>query len=138
MSHSKIASLLSQATENVVSLPPIQSENTRFVAGTTPWARTTLIPSQTNPISVGPFGIDEFRGIWQIDYFTPMLEGTDTAFSVIDDLLQAFKVGTRLTDSSGLSVVIESPPNAVVGRTVITTFVMYSVQVRYSCYTQRS
>ena len=62
-----------------------------------PWARPVLMPSEPRTAGIGPSGLIEHLGIYQVSLFYPSGQGTGAIRDAADSLLSHFKQGTVLT-----------------------------------------
>jgi len=80
MNYNTVRTMLDTQLATVSGLPPLYTENTRATpTNGSPWARATLLPAEPNALGVGPNGIDEHQGLYQIDLFYPQDYGTADA-----------------------------------------------------------
>ena len=107
MKFTEVQQLLDEQLLTVVGLPTLQTENTRFkVVTNVPWARSTLLPAETNIVTLGVTGYDELNGLYQVDLFYPSDSGFTAANTMADTVMGAFTKGTQLT-GTGINVEID-------------------------------
>ena len=74
---------------------------------TVPYCKTTLLPAQTENLSLGDGGFDKFHGLFQIDLFYPTNNGTDGTNYKVDQIITAFPKGSLIT-SNGVTLRIRN------------------------------
>jgi hypothetical protein len=96
----KIRSAFVTRLQAFPSLPSVAWENMNFtpVTGTT-YIRPFLLPGEPAQAEIGPLGQNWHNGIYQISIFAPAGQGTATAGTLRDSLIDHFKRGTLLTYS---------------------------------------
>lgn len=103
MNYEAVRALLDTQLTQVVDLPPVQKENTRFTTGGTAWCRSTLMPGEPTALSVGLGGLNEHQGLYQVDVFTPQDDGTAEAGLVAAAVQEQFPRGLIL-NSGGIQI----------------------------------
>lgn len=84
----------------VVGLPQHQAENTLLDTrgkARTPFVRSTLIPSEAVPATVGVTGKNEYSGLYQVDLLYPMDAGKAAVNAMADLVVTAFARQTLST-----------------------------------------
>ncbi|MGH6646214.1 phage tail terminator-like protein [Aquabacterium sp.] len=100
-----IQRLLDQHLQSIADLPTLQTENTKInPTNGVAWCRSTLIPSESLNVGLGPNGLIQQQGLFQIDLFYPKDYGIDASADMADKVMAAFIRGTELIDSDGLVV----------------------------------
>lgn len=102
MIYADLQSALDARLETVVGLPTLQAENTLYNTkgkALTPYVRSTLLPSEAIPATLGSTGKNEYSGLYQIDLFYP-LDGGKAAVNAIADLVVAAFARTSLSAGS--------------------------------------
>lgn len=105
MSYRIIQNILDTQLSTVSNLPLIVKENeglSRTSNDTTsvsklPYLRTTMLPAETDTITVGLQGKDRFQGLYQIDSFAPEGDSHDGGNWITDEIIKAFPKKTLLT-----------------------------------------
>jgi len=108
----EVQTILDTATNAVVGIPAVTTENERIKTGLfTAFTRTTLAPAETIAESIGTCGTDRLNGIYVIDVFHPKDEGVADSNADADLLTLAFESGTILIDGSDSVEIFNSYPN---------------------------
>lgn len=105
MSYRIIQNILDTQLSTVSNLPLIVKENeglSRTSNDTTsvsklPYLRTTMLPAETDTITVGLQGKDRFQGLYQVDSFAPEGDSHDGGNWITDEIIKAFPKKTLLT-----------------------------------------
>lgn len=97
MNYGDIRALLDTQLQTVSNLPSLQTENTRLNPGGLPFVRSTLLPAEPTPLTVGPNGIDEHQGLYQVDLFYPQDHGVGTPGALAASVLAMFPRGLILS-----------------------------------------
>jgi len=103
MSTSTIAKLLDTAARSVAALPDdFYKENTSkdLQGPVVPWARSTLYPNVSTPLSVGQNAQRQMQGLYRIDILYPQDKGPSAARTAADAVVAAFPIGRRLVDGA--------------------------------------
>ena len=129
-----IQSLLDAKLTTVAGLPPLYLENIRFRDNGDAWCRATLLPAETGIATLGVDGLNEERGIYQIDLFYPEGYGATPANTIADAVINTFKRGTTLTDGN-ISVQVWLSWR-LPAQDYTQTFYQLPILVRYSCFAQ--
>lgn len=91
MNYHNIQTLLDARLLTVVDLPPLQKENTKNIGVTGQnFCRSTLLPARSTAVTVGQNGKDLYQGLYQIDLFYPMDQGTTAINQMADSVIAAF------------------------------------------------
>lgn len=107
MKFTEIQELLDAELVTVPGLPTLQTENTRFkLVNGVPWCRSTLLPAETNIVTLGTTGYDELNGLLQVDLFFPGDTGYATASALADAVMAVFTKGKQLPGAT-INVEIE-------------------------------
>ena len=70
-----------------------------------PWAALFLLPDKPRPVTLGPHGEDEHRGILQVDLHYPLNSGTAGINAKYNELASWFTAGRRfIHNGTGVSV----------------------------------
>lgn len=86
---------------NVTRLPTFTQENERYRPDlATNWCRGTLLRREPGPGSIGKNTQQEYGGLFQVDIFVPVGEGTSKANEYADALLEHFTRGTVINNGS--------------------------------------
>ncbi len=128
------ASLTAQA-KTAASFPTQVAYEDYFFQPTpgTPYARLTLIPSQSKPFSVDG-GTSNTNGLFQVDIFCPAQAGTADAEARADNVMSVFRTGLRL--AAGIDTIkIETSQRA--RAMVDASWIMIPVTVNWRVFTQR-
>lgn len=130
-----IQNALDTQLATITTLPPLQTENTRFLANTnvTAFTRATLLPAQSAVISLGVGAQRQLSGIYQVDVFVPSDSGTVQARLIADQIVSTFAVGTRLI-SGDTTVIIDVA--SVMGSYSVNKYYCLPVRVLWSTYGQ--
>jgi len=75
------------------------------------YLRTSIIPFNTRVASVGKHGLDELRGIYQIDIFVPVENGIDESNYISDAILNHFELKTHIVDDDTCIRVVNRSPS---------------------------
>ena len=95
MTYEAIHAALEDHATTVAGLPTLQKENTKNIAvAGRPFARTTLLPAESNAVSIGVTGITRLHGLLQVDLFYPADKGVTAANVMADAVVLAYKRGT--------------------------------------------
>ena len=129
-------SLITQL-QTVTSLPTLQKENNRIQlgGGKTPWCRASILPVPTNIATLGPNGLNNEIGIFQVDLFYPQDNGYDTSFDMADSILQKYKAGSLVDGIIIRNSWISS--NQQINGQGIQNYYMISVRVEFNKYVSR-
>ncbi len=104
--------ILDTATNAIVGIPAITTENERIKSSTiTSFARTTLAPAITIAETIGVCGTDRLNGLYVIDMFYPKDDGVADPNADVDSITLAFESGTILIDGSDQVEIFNSYPN---------------------------
>lgn len=129
--YASIHTALDTQLQTVVGLPALQLENTANVGKTgVAFSRATLIPSRSLPLNVGKNGSTQFSGLYQIDLFYPLNEGTANANAMVDTVVAAFPRGMLLS-VSGVITQVETAWREAASR--IEQFYSAPVVVQWTC-----
>lgn len=131
MDISTIYTTLTTRLKTVTSLPTVQEENNRTNLKTS-FSRATIIPARTNILTLGPNGINQVRGIYQVDLFILADSSYVSGYALTDSILQKFIAGTTL---SGIK--IDNAYTLPSQQTSIPNYHMFSVAVEWSSYEER-
>lgn len=80
----------------------------------TPHLRTWLVPNETLPITLGPNGFLEYRGIFQINCYYPANRGWNPAKAKAGRICTHFHRGTRITYNSITVLIWRSYPGPAI------------------------
>ncbi len=95
-----IQSLLDTQFDSLKGLPDVVKENERRkTATTTAFARTYVVPTETELMTIGVQGQSRLNGLYIIGLFYPKAEGVDEALEDIDILIRSFEAGLFLQDA---------------------------------------
>jgi hypothetical protein len=124
--------LLTAQLKAVAGLPTLQGENTRItpISGQ-PWCRISLLPAEPIPLSIGPSGMNEHRGIAQVDLFYAQDVGTVAPNAMAALVMAAFPRGFNAL--SGADNVQVSGSHQLTAYQVESWYVV-PVVVRWSSY----
>lgn len=102
MKTTEIQAALDGRLLTTAGLPSLQTENTRINASSNllAFARSTLLPAQSNVLSLGVGATRQMQGLYQVDIFVPSDSGTDTARLVADSVVDNFPIGLELVSGS--------------------------------------
>ena len=101
MNYDSVRNLLATQLQTVSGLPTFHDENTRTKpVAQQPWSRLTLLPAQAQALTVGPTGMDQHKGLAQIDLFYPWGTGTATCNAMAALVMAAFPRSLILTDGT--------------------------------------
>lgn len=64
------------------------------------WLRPTLLPVRSEPLTLGPNGLMDYPGIYQISVFGPSGKSTGAVYAHVDGVLGHFQRGTSMTEGS--------------------------------------
>jgi hypothetical protein len=99
--YNTIRTLLDTNLKTVVGLPQLATENIRVTTtNAMPWCRSTLITSEPSPLTVGYDGMNQHKGIYQVDLFYPQDYGTTDVSAISKLVINAFPRGLTLTDGT--------------------------------------
>lgn len=121
--------------EVLIALPNVPQyalENTKLSPGKNPWMRSTLLPSRSQPASWGDGVKLKLIGIYQVDVFYPIGNGTDDISIVLNDIMQAFYPGTVI-GSAQVTNISQLP-----GSTQSNMSYMTSIQIEYITYMSKA
>jgi hypothetical protein len=107
MSTLDIQTALDTHLTTLEGLPPFQLENKRFDASSNlpSFVRSTLLPANSNVISLGIGAWKELQGIYQVDVFYPLDSGTHEARILADKIVELFPIGDRY-EQGDLTVIV--------------------------------
>lgn len=132
MSIAAAQALLDAQLQTVASLPTLQLENTRLNTNyVDSFARSTILPAQSNVLTLGFNAMTEKQGLYQVDLFCSDDIGSQSAFALADLVVAAFPVGLQLTDGT-TTVVIRVA--SVMSAQSIDRYLNVPVQVQWSVY----
>ena len=100
MSLSNIRSALVQGVQAALPTTTVAWENKAFTKPATVWASFFLIPSTTEPSTLGAAGLDEHLGIAQVDLNVPLNTGEQAVLALAELVARYFYAGRRLTYDS--------------------------------------
>jgi len=107
MSYRVINEVLDSVVAGIEFIPTIIQENTTISTNkeeiSDPYTRTSLLPAETNTLTIGPSGWDEFQGLYQIDLFFPSTDGVKGSNFMVDEIIKAFPKGSLITQE-GINV----------------------------------
>lgn len=97
--------MLDTTTAAIELMPTFIKENeetTRTSSSTTSinteaYARSTLLPAETETSTIGPGGYDTYQGLYQVDLFFPINEGAKAVNYMVDSIIAAFPKGSLST-----------------------------------------
>ena len=104
---SDIYTALSVAVATAAGAYPVAWENDQFTPGTGPYLEPRHLIQDITRASLGSQGLNEHKGMLEIDVVVPKDSGAGTAHTILDTLFTAFSSGTRLTYGT-VTVTIES------------------------------
>lgn len=143
MSYRIIQNLLDTQLETVANLPPLTKENESSALTSDAsessrvgarYTRSTLLPIETVPLSIGVTGFDTFAGLYQVDIFTPFEDGVNGPNFICDAIIAAFPAATQLI-GSGITLRIMSYWRETAQQS--TNYYMLPVVIRWDAYIQR-
>lgn len=103
MNYSTIETMLNNKTDLVLEDYPRQQPNSNYTPAVgKPWYRTTFLPAQPQPTSIGRNGYDMLNGLFQIDIFTPRGTRQTFAHQLTDLLVGEFERGSIVVDSANV------------------------------------
>ena len=94
----QIQQLLETELAAIAGLPELTKEGVRKADVNTTWLRSTLIPATPVNISLGFSGKTEWKGILQVDIFSPEGYGTLALNETVDLILNHFVKGLKVSD----------------------------------------
>lgn len=105
MSYRIINDILDTQLATVVDIPPISKENEPVIrtgidtdaVHKSSYIRTTLLPAETETVTIGLTGYDRFIGLYQIDIFMPEGDGAAGSNWIVDEIIKAFPKRTLIT-----------------------------------------
>lgn len=104
-----IQTLLDAQLATLTDAPEIVKENERVSAGVNKsWMRGTLLPAETENITLGLTGYQRLSGLYQIDIWTPADKGITTGATYADAVVALFAKGTVLTDNTNKVFILKS------------------------------
>ena len=86
---------------------PVSFPNISYDASEKAFAELDILPSQPNAVTMGDYGEDEHKGIFQIDLYYPTGKGDMAILTKADQIARHFKAGTKYSYESQ-EVFIES------------------------------
>jgi hypothetical protein len=91
MNYADVKQQLDTAVGAVSGIPALVLENVinRPTSGTS-FTRTTLLPARPNRLTVGVSGRDELFGMYQVDLYYPIGQGSTNALTAADLVVNAF------------------------------------------------
>jgi len=134
--------ILDTQLATIVSLPKIIKENDigyfKKDDDTSPFTskyiRTSIVPIETQDLSIGICGQDHFSGLFLIEIFTPRGNGVDETNWWIDEIITAYPKKDQLTDGN-ITVYIEQY-TALRGQ-LFDNYFKGGVTIRWSAYISR-
>jgi Bacteriophage related domain of unknown function len=134
MSTLRIQNLLDAHVTSITGVPTLQEENTLYNAtgSISPWVRGTLLPAQSQMVSIGVSAMKKVRGLYQVDCFYPQGQGSTAGRTMADAVVSAFPIGLRLTD--GVVTVICEIASVMSAQNAAGKYVNFPVQVQWSQY----
>jgi len=129
MTYKNIQAALDGRVSSGTGLPALQLENTKNIAQSgVPFMRATFLPARSSQLTVGVDGKDLRLGLYQVDVFVPLNQGTSLANEYADVVMSLFPRG--VITQSGTDVHISSVWREA-GRRV-ESFYQVPVMVRWS------
>lgn len=130
-----IRETLDQVVDTQLDLP-VQTANIHYKPKLlTPWARTTLLPSETRNLTLGNQPCVNVNGVFQVDIFYPSGSGTTASETTLHDLLTYFYSNRRIQiNNSGQYIQIRT-----IWENVATTepdWYQTSISLRYEYITR--
>lgn len=103
MNFTIIQNLLDEKLLTLTDAPDdIVLENSRVSVGVNKtWIRSTLLPNETENITLGLNGYQRLSGLYQIDIWTPADKGINTGSTLADAIVSLFSKGTVLSNTDG-------------------------------------
>jgi len=142
MSYRIINNIFDTTVAAITHMPTIVKENdeaTRIPDATSsvmsdPYARTTLLPVETETATIGPGGHDRYNGLYQIDLFFPPNDGVNGTNYMVDAIIAAFPKGALIIQD-GVQLRIDNYWREVSFQH--TNWYITPVIIQWSCYIQR-
>jgi hypothetical protein len=101
MNYDTVRTMLDTQLTTAIGDLPLQNENTRYTPKNgVPYVRSQLLPAEANAIGVGPNGMDEHQGLYQVDVFYPQDYGTADANAMAALVMAALPRGYIATSGS--------------------------------------
>jgi hypothetical protein len=126
-----IQTILDTQLLTVIKAEDLQTENTIRTSKTIKFVRSTLLPAQTQILTLGVGGIDRLNGLFQIDVFTKTGTGFTEGNNTADAIMNAFVKGDNHT--SGNVVVFIDNKWRISART-LQNFYVVPIFIQWSCY----
>ena len=135
MNYDVIRKLLDTQLQTVVGLPTLYTENNSIeVDGRGAFCRSTLLNSEPMPLTVGPNGNNQYKGLYQVDLFYPQDNGTTTQNALAGLVIDAFPRSLILNDATtGLNVHVDMSWQ-LTAYTVQQNYYVVPISVRWSSY----
>ncbi len=107
MSYREIHNMLDTQLGTIANLPTIVKANEKLSrtvdknssVAKASYIRTELVPAETETISMGLTGHDNFQGIFLIDIYIPSGDGVDNANWIADSIIAAYPKRTLITQN---------------------------------------
>lgn len=131
MSYTTILQLLDTQLLTTTDLPTHYTENERVQLITdTPWCRSTLLPVETQELTIGSNGWVKVQGLYQIDLFYPNDAGYSTAAGIADNVITSFARGLSL----GTTTIVKIEMSWRLPARSFQQFYQIPVSVRWASY----
>lgn len=143
MSFENLHKALDDRLSTVASVPSIVKENeeasltinTSTSGISTPYIRTTVLPAESDLLSIGTTGYSKRHGLYQMSCFFPTGDGFDIPESLVDAIVAKFQRGLTLTEDGTVVRVRQSWREAAVEEGHLY---MVPVVVRWEVFVQGS
>jgi hypothetical protein len=126
-----IQTILDTQLLTVIKAEDLQTENTIRTSKTTNFVRSTLLPAQTQILTLGVGGIDRLNGLFQIDVFTKIGTGFTEGNNTADAIMNAFVKGANHTSNN---VIVTIDNKWRISSRTLQNFYVVPVFIQWSCY----
>lgn len=126
-----IAGLPNHIKENEIGYLPSDDDTS---SRRTKYCRSTILPIETQQLTVGTDGFDNFQGLYQVDLFFPYGDGSDGTDYMVDLIIANFEAGTHLKKEN---VVVQVENYFREPGFQGTNFYMVPVVIRWRSHIQR-
>lgn len=128
-----LQSALNKALDDAFPSMDIAWENINFKPEVgTGYLRVSLLPSETDVVTMGPQPFQEHKGIFQVDVFYPLAQGPGPAMGKAAEIQKVFCPSAQFVYNTVTVQIDKSWPSS--GRADQAGWWHVPVNIRYTCY----